>query len=758
MSVYAHSLPGSECSRWEPLEDHLAAVAERAASHAQPFGGQQIARLAGLLHDIGKCSAEFQAYIRGERNRGVDHSTAGARLAANLPGHIVPAQIGKLVAFAIAGHHCGLADGLGYHSKTTPLADRLDPSLPIPACPDWHRYTGTLSPVNSRMAMRPGAPAGFSIAFFTRMLFSSLVDADFLETERFYAQAHGNQIERSNHVAIETLRDRLRSFMASKRRADSLVNQLRIEVLDHVIAQAAQPQGLFSLTVPTGGGKTLASLSFALEHAVTHGLRRVIYVIPFTSIIEQTADVFREALGSSSDVLEHHGSFDWERAQETDDEGRNGIAKLRRAAENWDVPVVVTTAVQFFESLFAAKPSRCRKLHNLACSVVILDEAQTLPVGLLRSCIAAIDELARNYRASVVLCTATQPALKSADEFPNGLTDVRELAPDPPRLYAALKRVGVEHLPDPIDDLVIASRFAEISQMLCIVNSRAHARALYEAIAHLPGANHLTTLMCAQHRRRVLAHLRAALRDGHPVRLVATSLMEAGVDIDFPEVWRAEAGLDSIAQAAGRCNREGKLSRGRTVVFVPAAHRPPAALRQFCDATRSVLRQSGDALGLDAVRAYFRELYWLKGPDKLDDARLQGRSYPILTAISECASPTSWNFPFASIADAFRMIDDAMEPIVVPYREGPDDRTVDQLIAALKHAERPGGLMRRLQPYAVPVPGAIRSRLIASGAVQAVNPSLGDRFVYLVSESLYDEKMGLCLDDPTSRTAEENIF
>lgn len=753
MKAFAHSLAGRSEASWEPLAAHLAAVGERAACHAQVFGAQQLAQAAGLLHDIGKCSAEFQAYIRGQRGRGVDHSTAGARVAPRQYGP----QIGRLLAFAIAGHHAGLANGRGHEGATTSLSDRLDASFRIPAFDDWQQHTGTLPAIDRPMAMRDGPHRGFAIAFFVRMLFSSLVDADFLETERFYAQAQGQPVARGNHKQLVELRDRLREFMACKRRTDSPVNRLRTEVLDHVVAQATLEQGLFSLTVPTGGGKTLASLSFALEHAVTHGLRRIVYVIPFMSIIEQTADVFREALASTEDVLEHHASFDWDRASAgNDDEGRDGLAKLRRAAENWDVPIVVTTAVQFFESLFAARPSRCRKLHNLAGSVVVLDEAQTLPVALLRPCTAALDELARNYRTSVVLCTATQPALRRTDDFPNGLDGVRELAPEPTRLYATLKRVHVERMPEPIDDSVIVERFAQVPRMLCIVNSRAHARALFEAIAHLPGACHLTTLMCARHRRHVLARLRMDLREGRPARLVATSLIEAGVDIDFPEVWRAEAGLDSVAQAAGRCNREGTLPEGRTVVFTSASHRPPAALRQFCSATRSVLRQHDDALGLDAVRTYFRELYWLKGADALDSAILRQRPYPILNSIAACAS--SLDFPFADIAEAFRLIDDVMEPVIVPYRQNANDRDIDELLSRLAHVDRPGSLARRLQPYVVPVPGAVRSRLLASGAIQPANALLGDRFLKLVNESLYDDVTGLRLDDPTFRAAEDNIF
>jgi CRISPR-associated endonuclease/helicase Cas3 len=257
-------------------------------------------------------------------------------------------------------------------------------------------------------------------------------------------------------------------------RAAPHVLRLRAKVLAHAVRQAALPPGLFTLTVPTGGGKTLASLSFALEHAVRHGLRRVVYVIPYTAIIEQTARVFREALGTTDDVLEHHAAFDWAGAEEA---GGDGLAKLRRDAENFDVPVVVTTAVQVFESLFANRSSRCRKLHNLAQAVIVLDEAQTIPLPVLLPCLAAVDELARNYASSVVLCTATQPALRVQDGFAGGLDipDDRELAPDPKRLYAALKRVRVAVRPRPISDAELASHFAGTPQVLCIVNSRAHA-------------------------------------------------------------------------------------------------------------------------------------------------------------------------------------------------------------------------------------------------------------------------------------------
>lgn len=780
MTIFAHSLPDRpDQAGWEPLSHHLSQVGDRAAAFATLFGAGELARAAGLLHDIGKCSEAYQAYIRGQQLKGPDHSTAGARAAVEAYG-----KLGRLIAFGVAGHHSGLMDGVDRkgEGRGRSLSDRLDPTAySIPSHDGWRDHVlgpPTLAALSgcSRPTANPDYP-GFEFAFLTRMLFSCLVDADFLETERFYALAQGLAAPVRGGVVTRSHLDRIRLHMAGRRRNDTLVNRLRSEILDHAVAKAALSPGLFTLTVPTGGGKTLASLNFALEHALTHGLRRVIYVIPFTSIIEQTAQVFRDALDTRDDVLEHHASFDWDRSEPADEndkerEGAAGLAKLRRDAENWDAPIVVTTAVQFFESLFAARTSRARKLHNLAKSVIVLDEAQTLPVHLLRPCMAALDELARNYGATVVLCTATQPALRKLDgalpKMPEwestpgfDIGEDRELAPRPRELYDELKRVDVQWRAEPVDDMEIAARFAEQDRMLCIVNSRAHARDLFEAIRDLPGARHLTTLMCARHRQEVLAKVREDLAEKRPMRLVATSLIEAGVDVDFPEVWRAAAGLDSIAQAAGRCNREGGLAAegrlGRTVVFEALGRKTPPAMEAFYQAARlalrPVLRAGGDPLGLDAVKAYFRELYFQKGHDALDAATLDKAPYPILREIK--ATMRGLDFPFSRIAQAFRLIDDVMDPVLIPW----DDKAKAALHALEQAPMPPAGVLRTLQRYVVPTPPKARATLLSLGAVRAIRPeAYGDRFVMLESMSLYDEALGLTWNDPTFRTAENNIM
>lgn len=767
--IFGHSLPGQSEHLWESLADHTAATIDFASSLAAPIGWSGLLRASAQLHDVGKMSPEFQGYIRKKRTTGGDHSTAGARIARDLYGE----GAGAMIAAIVAGHHAGLAD-----------ADRLAERLVAPAPFARDAWEAVVGPAAERAALAPArmpkldaGPKNFSKQFLLRMLFSCLVDADFLATEAFYAGARGEKADRGGHRAIGDLRDRLAGFMAEKRAGAiaSDLNALRARILDHAVARASLPPGLFTLTVPTGGGKTLASLSFALEHAVRHGLARVIYVIPYTSIIEQTAAVFREALGTQDDILEHHANFDWEASRKgraPDDEAPDAVSKLQRAAENWDVPVVVTTAVQFFESLFANRTSRCRKLHNIADSVVVLDEAQTIPLDFLLPCLASVDELARNYRSSVVFCTATQPAVRRIDrallrrdktgrlqELGLDIAEERELAPDPSALYERLRRTTVERAPQPVPDAEIAARFAERPSMLAIVNTRRHAQALYEAIRAMPGAAHLSTLMCPRHRRLKLAALKARLKAGEPARLVATSLIEAGVDISFAEVWRAMAGLESVAQAAGRCNREDELApaKGRVVVFEPAEARSQHEIVRRWNAAKPEIERHADPLGPDAVRGYFSELYFVKGDEGLDAASVTTGRPGVLPAIADA---TGFGFPYASIAKAFRFIDEeAMAPVVVPWKAHAGDDEAKTLLDRVAAMQAPLTRdMRALQQYVVPIPTRVRADWLAKGVLKPVNPALGEAILRFDDLAHYREETGVEISDPTYRASDNNVF
>jgi CRISPR-associated endonuclease/helicase Cas3 len=739
-SFLAHSGKLQDGTDGQRLVEHLNQVGHLASVFARytPLADQ--AEVAGLLHDLGKYSAEFQARLKGSKER-VNHATAGAVVAAAKYG-----QLGKLLAFAIAGHHAGLANGIDEGSERTTLQQRL--KQPIPSIdPVWQselKLPDQLKP----LAMKPRADfIGFQLAFLTRMLFSCLVDADFIDTDEFYRKLEGTSPRATRLPDLQALRSQLDAFLArlqTHQSSASTVHNLRQLILQKSRERAALAPGLFSLTVPTGGGKTLTSMAFALDHALAHGLRRVIYVIPFTSIIEQNAKVFRDAFGAlgTDAVLEHHSAF--EDAKLPDKTSRD---KLKVATENWDAPVVVTTAVQFFESLFADRSSACRKLHNIAGSVIILDEAQTLPLKLLRPTMAAIDELARNYQCSIVLCTATQPALLEKQGFYKGFEHVEEIAPDPKKLFEQLARVTVSHIGIQTDEQLLGY-LQQNQQVLMIVNNRRHARALFDSAKDLPGIHHLTTLMCAKHRSQVLEGIRFELKAGKPCRVVSTSLIEAGVDVDFPCVLRAEAGLDSIAQAAGRCNRNGLRDPNASPVriFQSPDWAAPPELAQLAASMREVVRNhSGDLLSPEALQLYFELTYQTQGAD-LDKKKI--------LASLQAHAPTL-DFAFQNIARDYKLIESHMVPVIVDF-----DKRAERLIYLLSKKDSVASSARKLQPYIVQIPESGLKQLLSAGAVALIAPErLGHQFWRLINTDLYDKLgAGLSWEDPTFLKAENTVI
>jgi CRISPR-associated endonuclease/helicase Cas3 len=690
-SYYAHTKKGQPPVEWQHLEDHLKRVAELTRSFAYDFAAGDWGYLVGLWHDLGKYSKEFQEYISFtgdpdshiEAKPGrVDHSTAGAQHAFGKSNNE-----GKLLAYAIAGHHAGLLNGKDNEGSC--LAARLEKAIPsCDACPDWLLRLPTLKGLPFPLDK---SRCCFQLSFFTRMVYSCLVDADFLDTERF----------------MDEDRSRWRQGYPS------------LDILKHCVAAADQQPGLFSLTVPTGGGKTLSSLAFAMKHALHFGKKRIIYVIPYTSIIEQNAAVFRDILGEDA-VLEHHSNFDPEEEDH----------RSRLAAENWDAPLIVTTNVQFFESLFACRSSRCRKIHQIADSVVILDEAQMLPLPLLKPSLEVIRELALNYRTTIVLCTATQPALSTSETFKDGLEGVREIIPDSAILYRIFKRVQTVKLPT-ISDVELAGRLSEHQQVLCVVNTRKHARLLYERLPDRKGCHHLSALMCPAHRTETLDRIRAALANGDPCRVISTQLVEAGVDIDFPVVFRSISGVDSIAQAAGRCNREGKLmGNGQVFVFTPEAGLPPGYFRQAAETAEAVLRHHEDPLSLEAVQAYFEQLYWLKGI-ALDQ-------HQILADLAE--GTKAGDFPFRVVAEKFKIIEDGMAPIIIPWNSD-----AERIIEELRYSVFPAAAARKAQRFTIQVYPQILYVLLNAGSVERLH----EQYNVLINRDLYREDLGLCPEDPT---------
>lgn len=704
MAYLAHI---SEDDRPQTVLQHLTGTAELCGRFAMPFGAEELGELTGLAHDIGKYSDAFQHRLQGGAR--VDHATAGAYECWRLGQ--------SAAAFCVAGHHGGLPDGgsRGDNSDQSTFLGRMQRAMEGKLEPyaTWEQEV-SLSSVQTPAFAGKSALDAF---FFTRMLYSCLVDADFLDTERFMA---GKAPPRRNAVPMETLYRRLEQYISDWFPPKGEVNALRCAVLERCIRQGGgQKPGLFTLTVPTGGGKTVASLAFALRHACVYGKTRIIYVIPYTSIIEQTAEIFRNILGAEN-VLEHHSGL----LYDTDPFGAATpeSAKQMRAAENWDMPVIVTTAVQFFESLYANRSSQCRKLHNITNSVIIFDEAQMLPLPYLRPCISTIAQLTAHYGVTAVLCTATQPALSPLfQEFLPGCV-IPELCEESMIRSPIFQRVQFQKA-GRLSWTELHQRLQATEQVLCIVNSRKNARLVFEGIQG-DGGYHLSTLMTPLHRKAVLAEIRQRLRKGLPCRVVSTSLIEAGVDVDFPLVFREEAGLDSILQAAGRCNREGNRPVSESVVTIfRAESAPPQIFSAAIAAGQEAMDRYEDLSAPEAVDCYFHALLDLKG-QKAQDQK------DILPRIAQ------GDFPFRTIAERFRLIEQDTRTVYIPIGDG------ERLVERLRQGERSRQLFRELGQYGVSVYPRQFQTLDEGGALEL----LEDGSAVLTDLSLYSDDTGLTFD------------
>lgn len=677
MKHYAHSLEGKPPDQWQLLEHHLLDVAEKAEKSAEKFRSADWAWNAAWLHDLGKAADEFQAYLF--RQNGLDdaeydsagdgrvnHSSAGAAHSVEFFGPI----IGLINAYLSAGHHAGLPDFYPSSTGRAALQFRLEEGKKnLSHIRSAIEYYGK----QLRHITKPPAfvkPDNFHL--WVRMLFSCLVDADFLNTEHFMNPLLGKV--RGQFNCLNELKTAFDNYMQkmSETASDTIVNVARREVLISCKNAASQEPGLFSLTVPTGGGKTLSGMAFALDHAVKYGKDRIIYVIPYTSIIEQTANILAGIFGKEN-VVEHHSNLDPEKETQ----------RSRLASENWDAPIIVTTNVQFFESLYAAKPGRCRKLHSIVNSVVILDEAQLLPPELLDPCVDVINLLTRHYDITILLATATQPALPKLDQ-PN------EIIANPANLYERLKRTEI--IPPP--DFNNSSKWEDISvkiqqhdQALCVVNTRRDCYDLYKLMP--VGTIHLSALMCGEHRSEKIKEIKQKLKDGLPIRVISTQLVEAGVDIDFPVVYRALAGLDSIAQAGGRCNREGKLNTegrlGKVYVFIPPKPAPRGLLLKGENTSRELFSLPDFNVHQPKEFTRYFNLFYSKVNDT-------GSKFKEL--LQKDAS--NLKVQFRTAGNEFKLIDDqAQQPVFVRF--GDNGKWLDEL----RHIGPKRQNMRKLQRYTV---------------------------------------------------------
>ncbi len=726
IEIVAHARRDSN-GEWDAphlLKDHLRSTGNLAFEFSEKFRSGNIGKTLGLFHDLGKGRKDWQTYFRKKSGYGqsyqpdikihtVEHSIYGAKYAIEK----YPV-LGEILAYGIAGHHSGLPDWSSADEGQSSLIYRLKKEIDLDSID--HELVANL-----KFPEILDVPWKFErhldLSLWIRMLFSSLVDADFLDTE---AYMDPDKTAMRNFTAdFSNLLDTFNKYMDNKEEnsEDTAVNRIRKEVRKRCVESSSRPMGVFSLTVPTGGGKTLSSLAFALNHAVKHNLERIIYVIPYTSIIEQNSDVFRSALGEDN-VVEHHSNI----------ADRNETEQTRLASENWDAPVIVTTSVQFFESLFASKPSRCRKLHNIVNSVVVLDEAQMLPVNYLEPILKTLKLLVKKYNISIVLSTATQPALKEhnieGETFP-GFENITEIMGDALHgLYDRLGRVEF-HFPDdlsrpkPWDEL--SNELTQYPQVLCIVSDRKSCRELHSLMPD--GTFHLSALMCGSHRSRKISEIKQKLENGEPVRVISTQLIEAGVDIDFPVVYRAMAGLDSLAQAAGRCNREGKNNEpGRVFVFRSPRNVPAGILRKAENTFQNIISDiEPDYLAPASFERFFTELYW-----KANDLDSQ----KILELLSN-----NTKISFKTAASRFKLIDDSIQKtILVRY-----DEESERLIENLRNYGKSRTLLRKLQRYAVTIYNKEFDKLLENGLIEEIIEGV----FALTSNITYNEDIGVITDE-----------
>lgn len=689
----------------QSIEAHLKGTGELAETFAAEFGAAANGKLCGLAHDIGKYSDEFQLRLRGGKK--VDHATAGAIECFKIKA--------AFEAVCVIGHHRGLPNVGHKDADTTESQTFFGRKLRAEqgGIPDYRKnWNGHIALPQDYF--RPSG-RGFATAFYIRMLYSCLVDADYIDTETFMNGDAG----RGNYEPLSALCDKLTAYISKWNNPTREIDILRQKILNSCIEKASAPRGIFSLTVPTGGGKTVASMAFALNHAVANSMKRIIYVIPYTSIIEQNAKVFRDILGQEN-VVEHHSSVSYELSENADElEYRSALA-----TENWDAPVIVTTAVQFFESLYANRSSKCRKLHNIANSVIIFDEAQMIPSNNLRPCVAAIAELVRAYNATAVLCTATQPAIDEMLLEYSKKESVVELCPDVDGMFEKFRRTSFEKEGRLTTDELV-SRLESQQQVLCIVNTRKFAQEVYEALPS-EGRFHLSTLMCPVHRKQKLDEIRERLKSGKTCRVVSTSLIEAGVDVDFPRVFREMAGLDSILQAAGRCNREGKRSAESSIVTVfESENKVNKLIAVNRDAAEETVRDWTQPNTTSTIERYFKAYRdFLRNDDK------SGVMTASEKGISGCGLPFEW------IAKEFKLIDQNTFAVYIPIGEG------KELVSRLREGERSRGLYRRAGMYSVSVYQNQFDSLINAGAAEP----FGEDAAFLTDCSLYSDEKGLSTD------------
>lgn len=745
MNYFAHSRDDKPKKDWQPLYVHCLNVANLCGEYAKNTSLKELDGLTyfiGLFHDVGKYSKDFQSYISGNSCHKVTHASEGA----NELFYILQDQnsnqchirgiLSRFLATSIACHHTGLVngegDGNGHENLLEKITGLNNVELTNNIRKELSKFFNNINPLDNllRIQLRSNnISKEFSFFFLQLIIFSIVVDADYTDTTRFYRQEDFVDLSDYYNFSWDAVEKEINLYIGRLSK-DSDISDIRQSILKKCIDKSERScSKMFTLSVPTGGGKTLSSFLFATKYANRNGQTRIIYVAPYTSIIEQNAEVYRCALGKFKDILlEHHCSYDF-----SDVENEKIRSSLIACTETWNAPVIVTSAVQFFETLFSSNTVVSRKRHNITNSVIILDEFQCIPVGLLRPSLAVIQELTINYNCCVVLSTATMPPVKNSQDFYNGLSNVEDIICDSEFIYEKLKRVTVRYVGKKNNKQLMQS-ITDNFQILIIVNTRKQAIDLYKSAIDKDGLFVLTTYMCPAHRKQVIDTIRNRLRNDLSCKVISTSLIEAGVDIDFPYVMREECGIDSIAQSAGRCNREGKRLRSKSFVdvFYSEENRKliPHAIRPNISSANAVINKYTDNfLCPNAITDYFKALY--------NDSDLDSSN--ILDEIDTHSDTLL--FPYLDISNKYKLIDSFDRTIFVNFNEE----------AFLLISELQKGLdknfktvLNKLQKYSVQVSEKIFLQLLTEHRIEYLNQDrFGKNFVLLIGNDMYEKESGL---------------
>ena len=701
-------------SKQQTILEHLTETAKLAQTFAKPFHAKKQAEITALLHDIGKYSHEFQCHINGEKIN-VDHSTAGCFACYQLANQTNQATV-LASSFAIAGHHVGIPN-LGYKTDTTndtTLLARIKRAK-NKEIPNYEDYKKEINNLQIPQWKNISDSDFKSNAFYTRMLYSCLVDANFLNIEKFYKNNNRNYKHNDMHVLLKKLHNYINQRLISVEIEH--INKYRSKILKKCMdAGLKHSKNIATLTAPTGSGKTIASLAYALEKVINKNMNRIIYVIPYTSDIKQISKLFKNIFGKKN-ILEDYNDV-------IHNNRNHKKSLMTKALENWDAPIIITTNVQFFESIYSNKPSKCRKLHNIANSLIIFDEPQTLPLHVLNDCVYAITQLVENYECSAVLCTATQPALNSIIKNINKDIKIEEICPEHLSQDTIFKRVSFEN--KSLTNEELCKEIIEKNHVLCITNTKEQAETLYQMIKNIEpnGCYYLSTQMCAKHRRNMINKIKQHQKDlqngstNIPCRVISTSIIEIGVDVDFPKVYREKSGLDSILQSAGKCNRNGLYDINKSIVTIFETNETiPQPIRKQTNVFNQICNKYKNIDEPSAIEEYFIQWRKLAGHKNNNENTMQA-------------------YEFKTIAKNFHIIDEKIITVYVPYND-----TAINLLTKIGTKKATEQDYRKLSCYGVPICEEEYEKLLSKGIIDIIDENL---FV-INNKNNYTDEIGLII-------------